>query len=506
MKDQPSDGGPKKVILRELTERLLKFVIATCYPKMIRRLGNKTLSQPYITSLEQVKLKAVSFDNSQGMEASEEEIENDRLFLVRFLLPAIKKDWIASPTPKILHQAKLAENGDPFHLYTDDTCMEFHQLLIDLLRQFETSLANLSKSRKGTEVPTKVPTEGSADFKKNLTLVFLKGYGLQKIAKGAALRMHLKNISFLLNGHRGHHFNRQTSVLKARIEGENEELEAESDEELEAVQPSVIAAEGLPIPLWKSYRDWLKLMVVHFDAVEILAKYVTGTQSNFSAISIKILVSPPVDKTMLPWKELFADPTLFPTKNAQDPCCTKTNDQIIDFFSNVTKSNPTESLKYATAAKDWWGEHDVESTIEQITSLKNSTLPGFRDFADKLHEKLRGWTTQSPETLTNDITNSIQSLCDNAFIFHSFIQKGGEKFTGTLHCEACLASLLNNSLAFTGNSDGIRKYDILAQLKVGYAVSNCFWYQTLILVIRIMDELLEFQNFAAQCVDISLPS
>ena len=35
--------------------RILLYVIATCYPKMIHRLGHRTLSKPYIQSLNEVK-------------------------------------------------------------------------------------------------------------------------------------------------------------------------------------------------------------------------------------------------------------------------------------------------------------------------------------------------------------------------------------------------------------------------------------------------------------------
>jgi len=48
MKDPPGDGGPATDTT--WVERLQYYVIATCYPKMVRRLGHKTLSQPYIHS------------------------------------------------------------------------------------------------------------------------------------------------------------------------------------------------------------------------------------------------------------------------------------------------------------------------------------------------------------------------------------------------------------------------------------------------------------------------
>jgi hypothetical protein len=52
-----------------------------------------------------------------------------------------------------------------------------------------------------------------------------------------------------------------------------------------------------PMTLWESYREWLKLTVVHFDAIVILAHYVK--QSQLDKITIKILVALQVDEIML---------------------------------------------------------------------------------------------------------------------------------------------------------------------------------------------------------------
>ena len=88
-------------------------------------------------------------------------------------------------------------------------------------------------------------------------------------------------------------------------------------------------------------------------------------------------------------------------------------------------------------------------------------------------------------SLIHEITRSIQSLHDNAKFFVDLVKMNEEpNFTGMLHCEACIASLLNHSV----NDD--RKYeDLLIQLKVGYAISNCFCYQILNSCDRTMDEL-----------------
>src|SRR6266699_1406515 len=162
-----------------LSKRLLLYVIATCYPKMIHRLGHQTLSEPYIQSLNQVM--TFQFDESKVDQRSTDEITNDRLFLVKFMLPACSS--LRTKIPKLMQQAKLAEDSKPFQLYTKDTCMEFHELLNELLLRFRTSLNEVAETRGDA----KVPTQGSEEFKKKVKLVMLCGYALNKLAKGAAL-------------------------------------------------------------------------------------------------------------------------------------------------------------------------------------------------------------------------------------------------------------------------------------------------------------------------------
>ena len=476
MKDSPSEGRPKETNLTKLSDRLLLYVIATSYPKILRRIKHPNLSIPYITSLEQ--LKNFQFDESMRSEASKQEIENDRLFLVKYLFTAVEESWLDLPTPKLFQQANLAKQGDPFQLYTKDTCLEFHLLLSVLLAKFQKSLFDLSKSR-GSE-DTDAPTAASEEFKKVLLAVMLDGYALQRIARGSALPMHLKTITPMLKDYH-----------RANLSMECRELGYEFDSELEGVQPSVIEEGSGRLPLWKSYVDWLKLIVVHFDAVDILLRHVTSPHFAFNSISIKILVPPPVDSTLLPWRELFTDSTLFPTKNDRDPVSTKTNDEILEFLENATKSNPKESLKQARAARTLWNARDAEKTIKKLELLKNSGLPGIPECAEKTYNMLGRWKAQEDlsGSLIPEITRSIQSLHDKAKFFVDLVKMNEEpNFTGTLHCEACIASLLNHSV----NDD--RKYeDLLIQLKVGYAISNVFVIGSSILVIGLWTSYRSFK-------------
>ena len=173
-------------------EHILNHVIATCYPKISGRLQNKILSLPYITSLKEVT--TFQFDESkldQG-QVSITEMEHDQQFLLDFMLPAIAVFNIS--IPNLLKQKDAANDDTSFLLYTKDTCNEFHLLLVELLGHFNSSLLYLTIARGTSENPTL----GSADFKDGVVHVVTCGCALQKLTKGAALKMHLKTISDLL--------------------------------------------------------------------------------------------------------------------------------------------------------------------------------------------------------------------------------------------------------------------------------------------------------------------
>ncbi|KIJ90290.1 hypothetical protein K443DRAFT_53923, partial [Laccaria amethystina LaAM-08-1] len=60
--------------------------------------------------------------------------------------------------------------------------------------------------------------------------------------------------------------------------------------------------------LQKSYTAWLRLMVAHFDATEIVVRAMIKLQ--FNMVSVTILVAPATDETLLPWRKLFSHPYL----------------------------------------------------------------------------------------------------------------------------------------------------------------------------------------------------
>ena len=152
----------------------------------------------------------------------------------------------ADNTSSLIKQAQLIAHNKTSQLYTKETCVEFHQILFHLINQFRLSLDALYESWG----PSKPLTMASKTFKTKILLSITYGYALQRLAKGAALKMHLKNIAPLL---------RQNLTL-TRMDKSTDEEQEELNKDLKAVQPSITQG-GVETPVWMSYLNWLRLMI-----------------------------------------------------------------------------------------------------------------------------------------------------------------------------------------------------------------------------------------------------
>jgi len=468
MKDPPGDGSPAADITG--LERLQYYIIATCYRKMERRLGHKTLSQPYIHSLKQVK--DVPFNESLWEQPSTREIASDRSFLL-FLLNVIHQ--LRTPIPHIHEQAKLVAANQEFQLYNENTCKEFHFLFLELLQGFQRSLENLKKHGDSAGVTSNCDNN---QFREYVVTALLNGFALQTIAKSAALRMHLRTIEAKLVDHRRPDMSMLMPGGNAETDEKQDEEQDERDEELEAVQPSAISMEEnvpVPVPLWKSYRNWLKLMVVYFDAAHTLVNYIAGTTFNNRRISLKILVAPLTDTASLPWRELFTDSKLFPTENEADPLST-TNNEILKILNEAASSNMTQCLQSINAVRRCWNQKNKDATIKNLAKLDKTLfrkeMVGWHQRASNLHPMIKDYYEKLSKEQWDNITNEIESLFDSARFF-ALLSKWDD-FTGALHCEACLTSLLPVHLGKDVTIDSKHEH-VLAQMKVRYVVSGWFY-------------------------------
>jgi hypothetical protein len=466
----------------EKFELLSRYVITACFRKMNRRFTNISLSKPYFDSLKSVNMNEIEFHESEPKLSW-----RDKKFFMEFLPIVVLEKAIDVDVPNILEQVRLikeADKAETVHsgkpaphldeqhehipLYTKDTYKEFHLLFIHLLTIFQVSLSNLE-------------TTANLVFRKNVEVVKLVGTFLQLLAKGDVLKTHLKTIESSLEEH--HRVETITVSLPKLndFKGDEQDEEDEQDEDLLAVQPQAKDDSTQQMPLHVSYSEWLKLMLVYFDAIDVLKRYVNGSRFPFETIDIKILVSPRTSTTLLPWKDIFNSKYLS-THNSTLDEDHFTSDYLLTFFQNAATSNIILCIGYLKQVL-----RTLKSSEPKINVVKGnlakvvveSTVPGLNVWAKNLLEELEELNVSSSQPAQPEVFVPIAKAIElmlkgNQLKFFRFLHDVDNKktpfeFGGTMHCEVCLASLLVHSKVGT-----IHGYEALrAQLKVGLLFPTC---------------------------------
>jgi hypothetical protein len=483
---------------------LLKYTITTCHKKMNRRF-NHDLSMRHFESLRNVKDFPFNLNPELQVDTDLDKISNDRAFVSGFVARTLRTpEMLTSLIPNIqLLCNNLPRESEPFQLYTSETCMEFHNLLVELLDKFKlscSSLSSLAKTRvellkplpqnKSSLSPHAKNNEKLAEnhekFKNDVSQTVVLGHTLLRIARGSAFEMHLQNIATLLEDHRNTEIpmpmpNPAVEQEEAEVENEDKEFDKELDEVIdEELLPilSSITDLGHPVPLWNTYRDWMRLMVVHFDAAKILTTYAASQNSLPNrTISFKILVTPRVDHAFLPWSELLTDSRLFPAADASGKYTS--NEEILHFLDNglasVKAANTNE--QHGQLIMKLWA--DSESTKGRKQILKTLALlkdsPAYTVSVNEIVGLLERWRgDQANSTLKKEISDKISSLKGrltadkNSVDFPTDLEL--QRFIGTLHCEKCLSSILHKGTRNTMVSDEYK--DLLKQTEVNYHYSD----------------------------------
>ena len=515
-----------------LTTQLSIYIAAMSYKKIGRRF-RRTLSMAYIKSLKQVQdippvqprikqadgpveaadgpVKAA--DGPVKAENNRVEVESDRLFLECFVkLYTDCQDKLDTRIPNLI---KMANNMPPkdvdFQLYTNETCTEFHHLLLELLDRFNNTLDALTTLDK--DEAAKDSDQGNKLFNRNVGDLHRYAYGLLRLSRGLAFQMHLENIkSSLVDPRR--------SAAGASIEEHDEEPDRELEEELEAIPRAGSDAEKA---LLESYIAWLRLVVGHFDAAEILARYVTSSHFQYSSISVDILLSPPTDSALLPWSQLFthnflpSTRTLYPTSNdeifsflekgismaskAKDaihhvqnalrcwcpdqPDALKTRQFLQLLVGLVDKSIGDKQKSIGDKQKSIGDKRKIIGERDKIIGERDKII-GERDkiIGDKakaIITSIRTWEGNHREHLADNykIANDIKELrgvlgeLSHHDLFFLNLEK--KAFKGTLHCEACLASLLPAfTLDIPADDSKYKEIEILPMMQVEYSLSDLF--------------------------------
>jgi hypothetical protein len=176
-----------------------------------------------------------------------------------------------------------------YKLYNEDTYIEYHLLLVELLRLFKESLIFLEELEE--------TLWHSQTF--NDLVWYVTPWGdalrLQAMAGGNIIKMHMKVITAV------HEVPRYT-ILDMPMDEETLDDDCQRDHELYQIINT--------FPNSLAFYNWLRLMVVHFDAVRILVTYMESL--NRPKVGIKVIITTPnPDNAELSWKQLLGNEKYF---------------------------------------------------------------------------------------------------------------------------------------------------------------------------------------------------
>lgn len=472
--------------------------------------------------------RTVQWMNGPGGQHNPEELEHDRLFLHNFVKRTLNLSLIDTDIPNLLNLAN--QDSPDQQIYSDTTCVEFHLLLIELLKLFKETLTNIASVQKAK------PTD-PVKFKMELTRAQEYAYALLRIARGYAFRCHIYNIAPHLNKYRAD--NEGFPAEAPKVAEEDVEGNQEVDEELEAIQPG-------------NYAGWLRLVLAHFDAVEIIFSYMFARHSAapLASINISILKSPLASDKMYPWRDLFSEKKYFPTEDPDvyAPAAI-TNTEILEFVEKTvlqaSKAQKFSSwarlafMQWAARGQEDFNYNHLKAMVGKLADAKD--LPvidhkseednldsqphessmssvNFNTIARNVHTAIERWHNPQDEresiaVLEEGITNDLRKLYDRLYPtppIYGFIAnldtKAPLKFTGAIHCESGIASVLdpfskhgpNPDLDEYGNKAALSS--ILSQMDVSIfsPIDLSSNPQHFMFRYRVMDPLLGYQNAAAQ--------
>jgi hypothetical protein len=429
-------------------ETLQLYVIAADFKKMLSR-TNHPVSIHYLACLRLVKAR--TFAPTEEV-ATKPYDDNDQLFLdaIPFLA-----NFVVTKIPNLKKMAEAAAENKPFNLYNKDTCIEFHELLCELLDQFFLALKELKDLEKSkVETRKKARKIGESDWEvieALLLRVLFLGQALRAIVRGSSITAHLSTIAPFLQ------------VKTGKSWPMDYESDSEDNAEFRLLKPYSTDDSGEPLLPWNSLHDWLRLMVHHFDAIHVLDNHITNLQMSTVNISIKILNPPLQDDKMLPWKELLKNEKYFPLipnmldqPSAADlitflssPSLPKDGDKVQTLIEEVVyvKKNLTSN---DILHKD---SPSFVTLTEVLDELKDTSSAGWKDYVEDISKKVNALMTDSDSSTTDSsITEGqldvISDMLENLKGSFSLYKKlpslcHGKCFGGSVHCEV-LAALMNS--------------------------------------------------------------
>jgi hypothetical protein len=266
-------------------------MVGKSFPKILWRISNKKYSKHFIDALNgagTVKYHPTdAITNLSHMDHGILDVVGAIADLRKIELPNLKA---------------MAENRAGAQLYAAHTCQEFHLLLCTLLGAFQESFEMLSKWNT---------TRETLELYLSNAIYFMEV--LWMMVNSSGINVHLQAISGDLQAISG---DLQAISGDLRAKSEDEDIvvekgteEGEEDMDLHDVQPDTVMIDGSTqklLPTWEACRDWLRVLVVHYDALKILCEDIESYEKPIT-INIKVIAVPGMEEgsKMLTWQALL---------------------------------------------------------------------------------------------------------------------------------------------------------------------------------------------------------
>ena len=419
---------------------------------------------------EEIQFNVVT---SSQRERLQHELVNDHQFLS--LLQ--KRDTVvpdyATKYPNIaanrlkdsLHDATTSSNSE---LFNAATCKEYHLLFKHLMTQYRSTVDKIDSLAKN-----RAPFVNEVDF------AVMTGHMLLTMVKGRAFHLYLSTVAPKLSGllsefrqipSEGRHVPSEGGPIasderdaEAR-DAEARDAEARDAEERDAeerdaeegdAEPGTtlwdpVKADTATVALWKPFKSWIMLMLVHLDAADALCSFVQQVELRQAEIDVKLVYSPLVSYKTIPLEELLRAGYIREPVNNE-----KTNAELVNF---VKKANMRKiQLKTLGGYRKKWDAKRVSEAKRFIQQLSGQIEKENEEDGDQSdggvgpNETISELCTELIKLLSQQAGDS-EVICAKFTALAEALEEGqGLPFTehttfnGRLHCEAGLASILDKS-------------------------------------------------------------
>ena len=380
---------------------LSHYVIATCYERMITRMTYR-VSKSFRDALKNLPSTFQLPKRFPLMPSNSNDIR-----FITFLLKVVPRLKLYTPIDKLVkHQNDL---------YNEETYMDFHSILCELLELLLRLLDELKVTHQkfGGKV---LSSKQLNDTIVKVDSIAMVGTLLRLLVKSRAIKKCLHSIVGFLPD--------RAAGLKAEAydktgdsdDDDDDELPEADDEADDEADGELVGQDSGPIkvqfePKSQACMRSLNLTVAYFDALLVLSHFVKIQNSNSVNIDIdvKILLLPHLgnDTRMLPWKTLLQHETYFPGKPSPSA------KEIIEFLKPPESiMNTTGEQKSSKKGQKPSKKSQKSSKKSQKSSKKGDMLTEVcpESIANELSILHRGINNSNIDAFTAKITQTIDSL------------------------------------------------------------------------------------------------